>query len=92
MWWWRGPRPICATPRSCAPRSPTPTGAAIEIIDFAPRYQQFGRVFRPTAFIRLIRPMTGVARITIRLRPTADWGAPAEHTHGSNHIRFCART
>ncbi|GGL25776.1 glycoside hydrolase family 15 protein [Caulobacter rhizosphaerae] len=64
-------------------------GASIEIIDFAPRYQQFGRSFRPTAFIRLIRPLTSVARITIRLRPTADWGArAAEHTHGSNHIRY----
>jgi hypothetical protein len=32
-------------------------GARIEIIDFAPRYMQFGRIFRPMAFIRLIRPM-----------------------------------
>ncbi len=64
-------------------------GASLEIIDFAPRYQQFGRSFRPTAFIRLIRPLTSVARITIRLRPTADWGArAAETTHGSNHIRY----
>ncbi|TCS15524.1 glycoside hydrolase family 15 protein [Caulobacter sp. BK020] len=64
-------------------------GASVEIIDFAPRYQQFGRSFRPTAFIRLIRPLTSVARITIRLRPTADWGArAADHTHGSNHIRY----
>ncbi|MBO9559500.1 MAG: glycoside hydrolase family 15 protein [Caulobacter sp.] len=64
-------------------------GASIEIIDFAPRYQQFGRSFRPTAFIRLVRPLTSVARITIRLRPTASWGARlAETTHGSNHIRY----
>jgi pentatricopeptide repeat protein len=64
-------------------------GASVEVIDFAPRYQQFGRSFRPTAFIRLIRPLTSVARITIRLRPTADWGArAAETTHGSNHIRY----
>ena len=64
-------------------------GASVEIIDFAPRYQQFGRSFRPTAFIRLIRPLTSVTRVTIRLRPTADWGARlAETTHGSNHIRY----
>ncbi|USQ97928.1 glycoside hydrolase family 15 protein [Caulobacter sp. RL271] len=64
-------------------------GARIEIIDFAPRYLQFGRTFRPTAFIRLIRPITGVARVTLRLRPTAGWGAKvAEHTSGSNHIRY----
>lgn len=64
-------------------------GASLEIIDFSPRYQQFGRVYRPTAFIRLVRPLTGVCRATIRLRPTANWGARlAEHTHGSNHIRY----
>jgi pentatricopeptide repeat protein len=64
-------------------------GASVEILDFAPRYQQYGRSFRPTAFIRLIRPLASVARVTIRLRPTASWGArAAETTHGSNHIRF----
>lgn len=64
-------------------------GASIEVIDFAPRYQQYGRSFRPTAFIRLIRPLASVARITVRLRPTASWGARlAETTHGSNHIRY----
>ena len=64
-------------------------GASVEVIDFAPRYQQYGRNFRPTAFIRLIRPLASVARITIRLRPTASWGARlAETTHGSNHIRY----
>ncbi|MDB5457064.1 MAG: glycoside hydrolase 15-related [Caulobacter sp.] len=64
-------------------------GASVEILDFAPRYPQFGRVFRPTAFIRLLRPLIGTARVTIRLRPTADWGkALAELTSGSNHIRY----
>jgi hypothetical protein len=30
-----------------------------------------------------------VARITLRLRPTAGWGAKiADHTSGSNHIRY----
>ncbi|MEH0195702.1 glycoside hydrolase family 15 protein [Caulobacter sp. CCNWLY153] len=64
-------------------------GASLEIIDFAPRFQQFGRIYRPTAFIRLVRPISGVCRATIRLRPTANWGGRlAEHTNGSNHIRY----
>ena len=64
-------------------------GASLEIIDFAPRFQQFSRIYRPTAFIRLVRPLSGVCRATIRLRPTASWGARlAEHTNGSNHIRY----
>ena len=40
-----------------------------------------GRSYRPTAFIRLIRPLAGAPRITIRLRPTADWGAAAGAAH-----------
>jgi GH15 family glucan-1,4-alpha-glucosidase len=67
------------------------SGARFEIIDFCPRYRQFGRVYRPMAFIRLIRPLWGTPRIRIRLRPTANYG---EHdtpvTVGSNHMRFIA--
>ncbi len=64
-------------------------GSALEIIDFAPRYRQFGRIYRPTALLRLIRPLRGAPRITIRLRPTADWGGRlAESTPGANHIRY----
>jgi len=65
------------------------SGAAIQVIDFCPRYRQFGRVYRPLAFIRLIRPVSGVARVRIRLRPTVNWGErPADRTTGSNHIRY----
>jgi GH15 family glucan-1,4-alpha-glucosidase len=65
------------------------SGAILEIIDFAPRYRQFGRVYRPLAFIRLVRPVKGTPRIRIKLRPTANWGErAAERTIGSNHIRY----
>jgi GH15 family glucan-1,4-alpha-glucosidase len=41
------------------------------------------------AFIRMIRPIAGVPKIRIRLRPTVNWGErPADRTSGSNHIRF----
>ncbi|MFN3574300.1 glycoside hydrolase family 15 protein [Phenylobacterium sp.] len=64
-------------------------GDTLEILDFCPRYRQFGRVYRPTAFIRLVRPISGTPRIRIRLRPTVNWGeAPARRTTGSNHIRY----
>jgi GH15 family glucan-1,4-alpha-glucosidase len=64
-------------------------GARLEIIDFCPRYRQFGRLYRPLAFIRLIRPLAGTPRIRIRLRPMVDYGAaPAGTTVGSNHIRY----
>lgn len=64
-------------------------GAQIEIVDFCPRYQHLGRIYRPTAFARIVRPITGSPRIRVRLRAGRDWGARlAERTRGSNHIRY----
>ncbi|MFN3537522.1 MAG: glycoside hydrolase family 15 protein [Brevundimonas sp.] len=64
-------------------------GAALEIIDFAPRHAKHSRTYRPIALARIIRPLHGVPRVTIRLRPARDWGAkPAPTTSGSNHIRY----
>src|SRR4051794_8440380 len=64
-------------------------GGAVRITDFAPRYRQFGRVFRPPQLIRLIEPVAGLPRITVRFRPTHDYGHPfAQHSVGSNHIRY----
>jgi len=64
-------------------------GAAVEIIDFAPRHHKHHRTYRPVAFGRIIRPISGAPRISVRLRPSADWGARrAEATSGSNHIRY----
>jgi GH15 family glucan-1,4-alpha-glucosidase len=64
-------------------------GAAVEIIDFAPRHPKHSRTYRPLAFGRILRPLNGAPRIRVRLRPSADWGARrAETTHGSNHIRY----
>jgi GH15 family glucan-1,4-alpha-glucosidase len=64
-------------------------GAIVEVTDFCPRYSQFGRTYRPLAFVRLMRPVAGTPRIRIRLRPMVGYGAtPASRTVGSNHIRF----
>ncbi|WP_340644987.1 glycoside hydrolase family 15 protein [Phenylobacterium sp.] len=65
------------------------SGAVVEITDFAPRYRQFGRVYRPMAFVRRVRPLSGTPRIRIRMRPMVNWGeAPATITTGSNHLRY----
>ena len=64
-------------------------GGAIEITDVAPRFKQLGRIFRPMAIVRQIRPLAGHPRIRIRLRLTHSWGAgDIETTRGSNHIRY----
>ena len=65
------------------------SGAVVEITDFAPRYRQFGRVYRPMAFVRKVRPLSGTPRVRIRMRPMVNWGeAPAAITTGSNHLRY----
>src|SRR5262249_39330449 len=64
-------------------------GAKVRITDFAPRFHQFGRVFRPPQLFRIIEPVAGLPRITIRVRPTHGYGRPlARHSSGSNHIRY----
>ena len=64
-------------------------GSALQITDFAPRFKQFGRVFRPGMLIRQIVPLSGAPRIRIRLRPAFGFGQHRpEITRGSNHIRY----
>jgi GH15 family glucan-1,4-alpha-glucosidase len=64
-------------------------GGAVRITDFAPRFRNFGRTFRPPQLFRIIEPVAGLPRVTIRMRPTYDYGAPiTQRTPGSNHIRY----
>jgi hypothetical protein len=64
-------------------------GGAIETIDFAPRFRRLGRMFRPTLLVRIVRALFGRPCITIRLRPTHNYGAARpQATRGSNHIRY----
>ena len=64
-------------------------GSAVEIIDFCPRFRRAGRVYRPVAFVRIVRPLSGSPSVRVRLMPTDHWGRPAPPLPGgSNHIRF----
>jgi GH15 family glucan-1,4-alpha-glucosidase len=64
-------------------------GNAIDVIDFCPRFRQHDRMYRPVAFCRIVRPVSGTPRIRVRLRPATGWGAAqADHTRGSNHVRY----
>ena len=64
-------------------------GGAVEITDFAPRFKQFGRIYRPVMLVRHIRPLFGNPVVRVRLRPAHSYGAGTpETTYGSNHIRY----
>ncbi len=64
-------------------------GGQVEVIDFAPRYAHYERIYRPPMIVRRIRPLHGRPRLLIRLRPRFENGALApQMTRGSNHIRY----
>ncbi len=64
-------------------------GNVLEIADFVPRFERYGRMFRPPMLIRRVQPVKGRPRIRVRARPSLEWGARApEVTQGSNHLRF----
>ena len=64
-------------------------GSAIEVLDFCPRHEGKGRMYRPVAFGRIVRPIAGSPRIRVILRPMKNYGAQlAETTNGTNHIRY----
>src|SRR6185503_2591992 len=68
---------------------PDKDGGAIRITDFAPRFQNYERTFRPPQLMRIIEPIAGLPRITIRFRPTSGHGqAGMQRALGSNHIRY----
>ena len=68
------------------------SGAAFSVTDFAPRFRQFGRIFRPLMFVRIVEPLAGVPRIRVRVRPRGDDGRHApEATMGSSHLRWITR-
>ena len=64
-------------------------GNSIRVLDWAPRFKLHGRPFRPPLLVRRIEPASGRCRLTVRVRPTFDYGAsqPAM-TFGSYHLRF----
>ncbi|MCD2325302.1 glycoside hydrolase family 15 protein [Sphingomonas sp. IC-56] len=64
-------------------------GNSIEIVDFCPYFRRSNRTYRPTAYARIVRPLSGSPRIRVRLRPSCGWGdACHQRIGGSNHIRY----
>ena len=71
----------------------TAAGEELRVVDFAPRFRQYGRFFHPPMLVRRIEPIKGEPRITVRLRPTFAYGAAwPEVSIGSNHLRYMGET
>ena len=67
-------------------------GGAVRITDFAPRYRHFGRVFRPPQLMRIIEPVAGLPRITIRFRPTHHYGRAIRAAFDAEAITYAIWT
>ena len=62
---------------------------AFKVTDFAPRFYQYDRYFRPMMLVRKIEPIRGQPRITVQCVPVGDYGRiQPEIVLGSNHIRY----
>jgi GH15 family glucan-1,4-alpha-glucosidase len=59
------------------------------ILDFAPRFEQFSRIFRPAMLVRIVEPLEGSPRVSVRCDPVLGWSkARPTPLHGSNHVQF----
>ncbi|MEQ8241744.1 MAG: glycoside hydrolase family 15 protein [Cyclobacteriaceae bacterium] len=59
------------------------------VTDFAPRFYQTDRYYRPLMLIRKIERLAGEPRIHVKCQPKGEYGTiTPEPSIGSNHIRF----
>jgi GH15 family glucan-1,4-alpha-glucosidase len=66
----------------------TSTGS-FKVTDFAPRFLQFGRAFRPTQLMRIVEPIEGTPRIEVVCEPRLGWSkSHPSRTQDSHHVRF----
>jgi GH15 family glucan-1,4-alpha-glucosidase len=63
-------------------------GGRVELLDFAPRFYQHGRIFAPVSLVRIVRKLAGRPRVRVRFLPRSGYGEeqPAV-TFGTHHIR-----
>jgi GH15 family glucan-1,4-alpha-glucosidase len=59
------------------------------VVDFAPRFFQYGRNYKPQMLIRKIEPLSGSPRVKIVCKPVGDYGEVIPEVYqGSSHIRY----
>ena len=60
-----------------------------KVVDFAPRFFNFDRIYKPLMLIRKVEPIQGKPKIRIRCEPRGQYGEVIPHkVFGSSHIRF----
>ena len=60
-----------------------------KVTDFAPRFFQFDRYYRPLMLFRKIEPISGHPRVRVKCYPVSQYGENRpERNLGSSHIRY----
>jgi len=69
-------------------RFDAPSGA-FRVLDFAPRFPLYDRMFRPTQLVRIVEPLKGSPRVRVDCAPRIGWSkARPSAIAGSNHIAY----
>ena len=62
---------------------------SFKVVDFAPRFYQYERYYKPLMLIRKIIPISGTPRVRVRCNPRGSYGEKTPETvFGSSHIRY----
>jgi GH15 family glucan-1,4-alpha-glucosidase len=62
---------------------------AFRILDFAPRFIQFERSFRPTKLMRVVEPIAGTPRLRVHCDPILGWSRMRpRQEEGSHHVSY----
>jgi len=62
---------------------------AFRVLDFAPRFRQYDRVFRPTMLVRVIEPLRGTPHVRVSCTPRLGWSREIPRSFkGSHHVQF----
>jgi GH15 family glucan-1,4-alpha-glucosidase len=70
-----------------------PNGDAFQITDFCPRFEQYGRIYRPAALFRLVEPLQGTPAIRVSCRPVSGWEkAPVRPCEGNHPLRYSSES
>jgi GH15 family glucan-1,4-alpha-glucosidase len=64
-------------------------GSKYRVTDFAPRFFEHQRYYKPLMLIRKIEPLDGTPQVVVKCEPVSDYGnVKLTVNRGSNHIQF----
>jgi len=64
-------------------------GGRFRVLDFAPRFELHNRMFRPTSIVRILDPLDGSPRVSIKCDPVVGWSKERPSvTQGSHHLDY----